>query len=94
MTSDPADTLLELLVQVLRSDTLDPRRLAFRDLRGATKSIVDATLNDGIPRDEAEFVTTDVDDGTLLIAFYRSDENDFTASYAFRNNVVVHTYEN
>ena len=94
MSSDAADSLLELLVQLLRSETIERRRLAYRDLRGAAKRIVDDTLNPGIPRDQAEYVTADIKDDRLLIAFYRSDEDDFTAAYGFCNEVVLHTYEN
>jgi hypothetical protein len=94
MTSDAADSLLELLVQLLRHETIERRRLSYRELRGATKRVVDDTLNPGIPLDQAEFVTVEVEADSLLIAFYRSDEDDFTAAYGFRNDVVVHKYEN
>ena len=91
---ETADTLLELLVQALRAEDLERRRVSFSALDPQLQQAVDEALNSGIPRDQAELVQASIGGYAVLVAFYRSDEHDFTAAYAFRDSQLVHAYEN
>jgi hypothetical protein len=94
MESGVAEQLFQLVVGMARSAKLDREMLEWGDLSPDLRSKLDSTMNDGIPREKAEYHQVAFTDHLLTVSFYRDEKLDFWGIYLLDHTEVLYSSEN